>query len=1148
MTSQAHIPGPPPTSCPPSAPSLLLPAFPGAALLVTSSDAPGSKLIIKLKREGPMVGGAEEMPRTQTFFLTGMPLGWATPRRDGPTGPGVRTVLLTKAGEEPVGRKARVPETVQSTRAPPPSDASFACTSKGVYENYRRWQRYKALARRHFPATPDAEALACFFIPVLRSLARLRPDMTLEDGVPRAVQEWEHSSNFERMIFYEMAEKFMEFEAEEEQQIQKMKLLASCSQFQAPAPKPTKPPASPAPESGQQQVYIPKKSASKSRQPRRRQRRPPSTSTPGAPREIPAEAVHQYAEIMEGLDTSWEEEEDEKKEQGECGAPQDRKDVVFPDFSLLQYIDQLCDNEEFVCKVEAIIHPQFIADLLSPEKNQDPLDLVEELAEELNLTPNQSEEEDEVSGSGKGEDASCRPIKRPPNKGIRTTQSELPTQVISSLLTSHSHQEVGESDFLPKGIRAVASSFPHECGSHDSQEGRLLPSLKHTGKEETPNTQKQDQVGGHLGQTSGAPPQTQWVRLQATSSITRNSSLFGNLMSQGENKTGQGAQRSYAIEHPKQNGSQGGKVKGQVEIPRVTEQDSHVVQAPFQNSTQLIWKNLVSAHNGCGEKDGVQIGEVKSLKKIQIVWEGQGDDPRGTDHANQDRNKILFRDHLAEEKDVKLTSNGHGEQNPDHAEKVAGPSLDSRGSELDSQDRGTASQWDNKLKQVSQDLTQPECEKQDGSQEEVVKYQHQFQATWKGPKSTPNEAAAQFESTNLCGQILASQGNPMAISCGPGKQLNGQAQVKLQKSSQVGWEQMRATPANTNSPVKITRLSADNLALQPSTSTRQNGQQPASPPVLEINQEVCCPILKSHIELSSSYGQPLALVDSTGGGELEEQSPSIHSEHPPHFTCSLMESPTSRMQKGPGRFQGSQWPVAEQGTVNSWMGSLSDDKQILKPTLNPSGYVNTVETDGGLSGDHTPVPISPAKAVAMLPPQPGLQSNSSSHEKDESNQIFQSSNPASSSVHSGTTSSESDVQSPIKGKGGDLLERVTVTGIVLPQLNGGSVEHAHKYDIKEDMEEDEELSTFSSLLASKLSLSPHCGHVLPPREQRDTLTSLTGTGKQGAKTRHSTRVQVIQDSFVPPSKNMEASSTGHRSHKRKSNSSGTRRSKRLCQQ
>lgn len=42
---------------------------------------------------------------------------------------------------------------------------------------------------------------------MLRSLARLKPTMTLEEGLPRAVQEWERTSNFDRMIFYEMAEK-----------------------------------------------------------------------------------------------------------------------------------------------------------------------------------------------------------------------------------------------------------------------------------------------------------------------------------------------------------------------------------------------------------------------------------------------------------------------------------------------------------------------------------------------------------------------------------------------------------------------------------------------------------------------------------------------------------------------------------------------------------------------------------------------------------------------------------------------------------------------------------------------------------------------------------------------------------------------------
>ncbi|XP_074825507.1 NUT family member 1 [Natator depressus] len=371
MTSQPRH-GPP-------LPPLLLPTFPGAALLLTSPDVPGGKLIVKLKPEG-----AQELPRAQTIILTGTPTGWAPPRRDGAPlrlqlATGIRTVLLSKAGEEPGPRETPPAPLV---RAPSTSDPSASCTSKGVYENYRRWQRYKALARRHFPGTPDAEALACFFIPVLRSLTRLRPELALEEGVPRAVQEWERSSNFERMIFYEMAEKFMEFEAEEELQIQKMKLLNS-SQFQPLPADPPKLPSPPAPDAGQQQVYIPKKAASKGRQPRRRQRRPPGLPAPGEPREIPPEAVRQYAEIMEGLRPSWEE------EAGGRGEPQSQAQGALPDPALLQYVEQLCEDESFVCKVEAVIHPQFLAQLLSPEKRRDPLDLSEELEQELGLTPGQ---------------------------------------------------------------------------------------------------------------------------------------------------------------------------------------------------------------------------------------------------------------------------------------------------------------------------------------------------------------------------------------------------------------------------------------------------------------------------------------------------------------------------------------------------------------------------------------------------------------------------------------------------------------------------------------------------------------------------------------------------------------------------------------
>ncbi|XP_037668164.1 NUT family member 2G-like [Choloepus didactylus] len=107
---------------------------------------------------------------------------------------------------------------VASAQSTPSLDDS--CKPRSVYENFRCWQRFKSLAQRYFHWSPDAEALSCFLIPVLRSLARREPTMSLEDGLHRAVQEWQRTSNFDRMIYYEMARKFKEFETEEEGQIE----------------------------------------------------------------------------------------------------------------------------------------------------------------------------------------------------------------------------------------------------------------------------------------------------------------------------------------------------------------------------------------------------------------------------------------------------------------------------------------------------------------------------------------------------------------------------------------------------------------------------------------------------------------------------------------------------------------------------------------------------------------------------------------------------------------------------------------------------------------------------------------------------------------------------------------------------------------
>ncbi|ETE71803.1 Protein NUT, partial [Ophiophagus hannah] len=1027
MASQNHTQGPGLSPCPPNVPSLLLSAFPGAALLVTSADTPGSKLIIKLKREGPLMGGSEELPRTQTFFLTGMPLGWATQRRDGPGGPGIRTVLLTKAGEEPGGRKTRAPEAIPSAQGSPSSDTSFACTSKGVYENYRRWQRYKALARRHFPATPDAEALACFFIPVLRSLARLRPNMTLEDGVPRAVQEWEHSSNFERMIFYEMAEKFMEFEAEEEQQIQKMKLLATCSQFQNP------------------------KSASKSRQPRRRQRRPPSTSNPGAPREIPAEAVHQYAEIMEGLNPSWEEEEAEKKEHGMCRDAQDQEEMVFPDPGLLQYIDQLCDNEEFVCKVEAVIHPQFMVDLLSPEKTQDPLDLVEELAEELNLTPSQtelgteiefprsvqtelgteielprsvqtelgteiefprsgqtelgteielprsvqtelgteielsrsvqtelgteiefprsvqteldpsvyptshsdstpsqSEEEDEVSGNGKGEDMLQQALKRPStNKGIRASQLELATSIISSPPISNAQQKLGDREFLPKTIRASLS--PHEYYGHDSQEGNLLSTLKNPEERDMQKFQEKDLTMNNSNETP-----TQW----AFPSIKGNSTLSSHLASLRDSKTRPEIVRLVSSGHSKQGIIQEQKKKDQVESSKTTDKGSYGVIAPVKNGIQIIWNNIKPT------QDNNQKGQVKT------VWAAQGSPSKQAEPNKQDN--MMLAGNRKWEKHLTLSFGGCKELNeqvinpPQSQEDMGFESLISK-AELNYQERKVRSYQDTQRKVNGQEVIQFERDKQESCQGAIGQDQFQIQGLQKS-----NVTSVQFENVNPCGRSIASQDRVTPALSGIGHKLVSQgAKIPSQRKSHTNVKQMKTVSIKNKIQARSIRFPVDNLALHKQSSwVRQEGQPSTELAVLETHQETS---LKASVELGRKNMQPFCSGGSSEGGKLENQLPDGDSEHLPYFTFSGHEPPSLIVQSGLEKLQESQGAFSDQDKVTPQAEKLSNDES-LKPTLDPSSYISMSKADGENSGPHgdpNPVPTS------VFPPPLSFQGNSS---------------------------------------------------------------------------------------------------------------------------------------------------------------------------
>ncbi|XP_077918311.1 LOW QUALITY PROTEIN: NUT family member 2G-like [Halichoerus grypus] len=374
--------------------------------------------------------GSSETPQTQTIVLTQAPLSWSAPGAlcgvaACPTPLFVAASVLEtgmclasafggpqagKGGLAPGLPAPAPPPAAQPTPIVPPVNAGpqphgasregslarspttaspeDSCDPKSVYENFRRWQRFKSLARRHLPHSPDAEALSCFLIPVLRSLARLKPTMTLEEGVWRAVQEWQRRSNFDRVIYYEMAGKFMEFELEEEMQIQKLQWVKVAQGLPPPAPPKPEPRGTPAPEAGPQPACIPRKAGSRAQPSRLQPRRPPRRLENKAPKEIPPEAVREYVDIMEGLlGPGHSAPGGPAGEWGEDGKePQQDEATTYPDPGLLSYIDKLCSQEDFITKVEAVIHPQFLAELLSSEPQLDLLALAEELEQEEGLT------------------------------------------------------------------------------------------------------------------------------------------------------------------------------------------------------------------------------------------------------------------------------------------------------------------------------------------------------------------------------------------------------------------------------------------------------------------------------------------------------------------------------------------------------------------------------------------------------------------------------------------------------------------------------------------------------------------------------------------------------------------------------------------
>ncbi|XP_036185035.1 NUT family member 2G-like [Myotis myotis] len=433
---EQHLPPLRTLSFPPGRP-LVLPALPRTSLMAGDEGqgpvGPGACNIMDQVRSE---GGRPQPSQTQTIVLTQAPLNGSAPG----------TICGGAVCPVPLFLEATVVETIMPTsafggtqasdggwcpglppQAPPPaaqlapivpqvdpgprphgasmegglaasqSKASLddACNPKSVYEDFRRWQYFKALARGHLPQSPDAGALCCFLMPALRSLSRLKPTMTLEEGIGQAMQEWQHKSNFERRVYSEMAEKFMEFEVEEQMQFEKLQWKKGAHTQPPPAPLKPDPRGPPGPVVGRQPARTTRKAVPSAQ----------CAHTPQPPWEtesrngMPPEAEQEDMDIMDELPVG-----------APGGGREDEEKEWLQDEGLLSYLDQLCSQEDFVTQVEAVIHPQFMEQIMSPDAQQDPLALAEELEQEEGLTAAQLVEK-QLLASKEGD------VQAPPSHG-----------------------------------------------------------------------------------------------------------------------------------------------------------------------------------------------------------------------------------------------------------------------------------------------------------------------------------------------------------------------------------------------------------------------------------------------------------------------------------------------------------------------------------------------------------------------------------------------------------------------------------------------------------------------------------------------------------------------------------------------------------
>ncbi|CAO2640245.1 NUT family member 2 [Lemmus lemmus] len=411
---------------------LVLSALPGMSLVAQDgSTALGTAVPLNIVQVGTPGRPVQPVHNNANIVLTQVPLNFNVPGIQGGsmghpaslfmTTPAANTFINTPIASavqsqdgtwvlgsqlpttQPVVQLVSVRSPVNS--APPPKGAygqsgpanvqtnspEYLSKPDSVYGNFRRWQLLKTLVQRHLSQTPDVAAFSCFLIPVLRSLARRKPTMTVEEGLWKGLQEWQCTSNYDRMIFFEMAEKFSEFESAEEMEHARLEMEAARLElmrgiqchFLATTARPSAPEVVEEPVCNSMKT-VPK--ADPAHLPELRDRQLRKTE---APVEIPAEAVQEYMDIMDWLERlpqSFTREPMEREEEEESSGPEDD---LYSDTRLLNYIDELCSQKHFVEQVEAIINLQFVAEILSSKPEMDILALMKELEYEEEVTVKQ---------------------------------------------------------------------------------------------------------------------------------------------------------------------------------------------------------------------------------------------------------------------------------------------------------------------------------------------------------------------------------------------------------------------------------------------------------------------------------------------------------------------------------------------------------------------------------------------------------------------------------------------------------------------------------------------------------------------------------------------------------------------------------------